>query len=69
MCVYLIYIYEIYCQLFQNLSLENALTAAVSTGHKADRASALRVTAVCKRNLDVTDMELCRATQELTAYA
>ena len=28
-----------------------------------------RATAACKRNLDVTDMTLCRATQERTSYS
>ena len=48
MCVYLlyIYIYEIYCHLFHTLSVENPLTAAGSTGRKADRPSAPRLSSV-----------------------
>ena len=38
--------YEIYCNLFHTLSVENPLAAAVSTGRKADRPSAPRLSSV-----------------------
>ena len=55
-------------------AMYNKHTAAVSTGHNADRpcfrfATIERVTAMCKMYPDVMDMALRRATQERTAYA
>ena len=54
-------------------AIYNKHKAAVSTGHKGRAclsfATIQRVTAVCKRNTDVKDMALRRATLERTAYA